>query len=128
MADERKSNDGKIFEYDEQSPNGQSESDRTALEKVLKETLHQHPAKSINEQGLQSLRAVAQRYPGSDLTLEPIVVELVESILQGWLSKLANAPGFSHQMSRDIAFALYEAPVSQKRLGYLWRFLLETTQ
>jgi hypothetical protein len=132
MAKERTSADEPGVDYGEfeqksqsHSSQSQSESDRAAFEKVLNETLnHQSSQATIDEAGMAALTLVAQRYPGSKLTLDPIAVELVDSILGIRIDRQGRPASFWHEMSMEIAVSLYESPASKERLVILWDSLL----
>ena len=73
---------------------------------------------------VEAMREVARRHPGSPLVLDPVVVELVQVVLQSqfrshptWLPVCASA-------SRAAAETLLEDPVSRERLEGLWGRLL----
>ena len=120
-ADER----GDEYREFEQKSQSHSESDRAAFEEVLKETLNQESSQAtIGADGLAALTQVAQRYPGSKLTLEPIAVELVDSILEIRINRQGRPASFWHEMSKQIAVSLYESPASKERLVILWNSLL----
>jgi hypothetical protein len=130
MAKERTSADERGVDYREfeqksQSHSSQSESDRAAFEKVLNETLNQNSSQAtIGADGLAALTLVAQRYPGSKLTLDPIAAELVDSILGIRIDRQGRPASFWHEMSMEIAVSLYESPASKERLVILWDSLL----
>ena len=126
MAIERNSADGRGVDYREleQKSQSPSESDHAAFEEVLSETLNQKSFQAIGADSLAALCQVAQRYPGSKLTLDPIAVELVDSILRIRINWQGRAASYWHEMSREIAVSLYESPASKERLVILWDALL----
>jgi hypothetical protein len=130
MAKKRTTPDERGINYREleqvsppQSPSS-SESDRAALEEALNETLNQESYPSIGQEALAALNQVAQRYPGSKLSLDPITVELVDSILWMRISRQGQSASYWLEMSREIAVLLYESPASKERLVNLWDSLL----
>jgi len=95
------------------------------LERVLEETLSNGAVSHLEPVELRALAAVAKRYPGTSLTVDPIAVELVESILKTRFRGLDVSDMFWREVSQRIATTLYEAPDTQERLERLWSQLSE---
>jgi hypothetical protein len=114
---------GRRWEYlDDQLP------DQSALEKVLSETLTDKTAEPLQEQELEGLLRVARKHVGQPISLEPITVELVESILRTRFTRITAPDDYWQHMSLAIATSLFQAPVSKKRLTGLWNSLLEAVR
>ncbi len=77
---------------------------------------------------LPRLREVALRHPSDSLTLEPILVELLEAILATHLPLISEVGGARTKMARAVARPLFENPVSRGRLELLWSQLLDKNQ
>ena len=129
MAREQHSNDQQCGNH--RDPDGQPSdlnSDQVAFEKVIRETLHQKSQDLLDSDGVKALALVAQRYPQPELTLDPIAVELVDSILRIRISRSVRSANDWRTISNEIATLLYEAPDSKRRLERLWNSLLEASQ
>jgi hypothetical protein len=114
---------GRRWEYlDDQLP------DQSALERVLSETLTDKTAEPLQEQELEGLLRVARKHVGQPISLEPITVELVESILRTRFTRITAPDDYWQNMSLAIATSLFQAPVSKKRLTGLWNSLLEAVR
>jgi hypothetical protein len=101
--------------------------DRTLMERVLAETLA-----AADEQGylhpeeLANLRQVARRHVGKPLQCEPMVIELVQSLLATRLPSLASDADRWQPLTAQIAETLWEDDASRDRLHSLWRHLNES--
>ncbi len=123
MSGERSSQDEPRFDYIESGL-----PDRAALEKVLSETLSDKPAEPLHDRELQALLSVAKRHRNAAISLEPIVVELVESILRSRLMRVEAPAEYWREMSLAIATTLFETPAVKTRLTGLWSSLLEVAK
>ena len=92
--------------------------------------MHQTAA-TLDERALASsvdlpkLREVASRHPSDTLTFDPILIELIEAILETHLPQLCRAGAMRTRMAREVARPLFENPVSRGRLELLWSQLLD---
>ena len=102
-------------------------------ERLLDVVMHQTAA-VLDEQTLANsvdlprLRAVARRHPSDALTLDPILIELIEAILETHLPQISQHGGARTKMARAVAQPLFDNPVSRGRLELLWSQLLDITQ
>ena len=124
MPGKRNSQHRHEYEYLE----GQQLPDRSALEKVLSETLSDKPTEPLHEKELDALISVAKRHLGAPMSLEPVTVELVESLLRARLTRIEAPDEYWQKMSLAIATSLYEAPVAKRRLTGLWDSLVEAAR
>ena len=100
--------------------------DEDVMEKVLQETLSAADSdEPIGKAELEVLLSVARRHAGQQLSLEPITVELVESILLQRFGEPLQASKHWKGMPRDVAGTLWEGPDSHDRLERLWNRLAE---
>ena len=96
------------------------------LEEVLKRTLLNSTSASKSTAGeIALLRQVAERHRQRPFDLEPMVLDLVETVLQEHYQTLFASPEKWQAMVREIARTLYEDPQSRGRLESLWKQLLE---
>jgi hypothetical protein len=96
----------------------------TFLERVVQETVVNQ--QSLGDDDLRALQAVAARYPDSRLTIDPIGIELVGSILRRRLP--ADAVDSSDTMAAAIAQSLFESPDTCEHLHSLWQQLCESVK
>lgn len=97
---------------------------RHLLEEVLRQTsAMMEDASESTDEDLGALLVVARRHVGRVLTLEPVLIELVEAMLRHQFE--AHLPTEDWEpMARQIAETLYEDPAAQERLQRLWSRLL----
>lgn len=106
----------------------QSASD--VAERLLDVVLHQ-TAETSDERTFAStvelprLREVARRYPSDSLTLDPILVTLIDALLETHLPQVCRTATMRTRIAREIARPLFENPVSRGRLELLWSQLLD---
>ena len=98
----------------------------TFLERVVQETMVNQ--QSLGSDDLKALQGIARRYPDADLTVDPIGVELVGSILQRRVSANVLSPQVAHEIATAIAQSLFENPDTCERLQGLWRQLCESVR
>jgi hypothetical protein len=107
----------------EKSPDG------SLLEQVLQETLFgSDKGGSMDKPLMASLVEVARRHQGRPLSLDPIMVDLVQAIVSINLGHLAAKDADWHAMSRQLAATLWEDPPSQERLERFWTRLSEAAR
>ena len=96
------------------------------LEKVVQETLAAMGAgETVDSVDLQRLRNIAHRRKGQNLTLEPVVVEMVRALLGPNFAGLNDDPEVFLAMSTQVARSLMDDPESCRRLEILWSRLSE---
>jgi len=115
----------KPYEPQPTPPPAPSVRDSFLLERVLQETLSLGNIRQLRPAEMQSLVAVARRYPGASLIADPIAVELVEAMLSTRFAHLQASAAFWRDAARRIARSLCEAPESRERLSRFWTQLCE---
>ena len=101
-----------------------AETQKELLDQVLRETVAASEDLDALDAGEREvLLAVAERYRGSSLSLDPIAVELVERLLRFRMGELSSSDKFWREMSTWIARTLMEDPESKTRLESLWNNL-----
>lgn len=92
------------------------------LRHVIEETLGAATLdEPVDQRDVEALRAVAVRYAGQSLCLNPIAVELVRALLtRRWGATVAAAHLSLDDMAWEIAAALLDAPASRARVRQLW--------
>src|SRR5262245_49062730 len=96
------------------------------LEEVLTRTLANSQSTSKTTAGeISLLRQVADRHRRQPFDVEPMVLDLVETVLKEHYQTLFSSPEKWQAMVREIARTLYEDPLSRARLERLWKQLLE---
>jgi hypothetical protein len=73
----------------------------------------------------ESLRQLRGRHRDAPLTLDPIVIEMVEALLEGRFASVPRQATFRQQAARWIAESLWEDPEARQRLHALWEQLRE---
>ena len=113
----------------EPPPSEEKTADGGLLEQVLQETLFgSGEGGSLDEPLMASLVEVARRHQGQPLSLDPVLVDLVQAIVRINLSHLAARDADWQAMSRQIAATLWEDQPSQGRLERLWTRLSEAAR
>lgn len=107
--------------------------DRRTLEEVLGRALTlSGPAQEVLAADVEALREVARRHREESFSLEPVAVDLVESLLVAYFDGQRHAEGSApspwRPMSEQIARTLFEDSASSQRLSALWTRLQEATQ
>lgn len=77
---------------------------------------------------LPRLREVASRHASDSLTLDPVMIELIEAVLETHLPPSLQSSGFKTKVARAVAQPLFDNPVSRGRLELLWSQLLDDIQ
>jgi hypothetical protein len=95
--------------------------DPRVMEQVLEETLLSTESdRPLDADELQALARVGLRHTGQPLSLEPVAVELVESILRHRFGeRIEKSPAWT-EMPRAIAATLWDSPDAHQRLDRLW--------
>jgi hypothetical protein len=110
-------------------PHEEKPADGGLLEKVLQATLFgSGDGGSPDEPLMASLVEVARRHQGRPLSLDPVLVDLIQAIVRINLSHLAGRDADWHAMSRQIAATLWEDQRSQERLERFWTRLSEAAR
>lgn len=104
--------------------------DDSAAPDFLKQVMSQTVAgmtstRELSPQVFAALLAVARRYPGEPLSLDPIAVELVAACLQVQMPAIAAREALSRRMYTWVATSLLDDPAAQQRLTELWARLGE---
>lgn len=110
----------------EPSP-GLSEVEPGLLEMVVEQTVASLDEQSLAETlALPRMREIAQRYVDEALTVEPILMELIEAVLETHLPPLARAGSLKSKVVRAVSQTLFDNPVCRGRLELLWSQLLDS--
>jgi hypothetical protein len=100
--------------------------DPSLLDVVMQQTLF---AESAQEQerleSLEELLQVARRRRGEPFALDPVCIELVQTVLGAPIRALVISEEQWHVMTRQVAQTLCDDPASYDRLSTLWRRLSE---
>ena len=116
-------------EAEQTVPDPKPTPDASLLEQVLRETLvAADSGEPLDPADTQTLVAVARRHRNSPLRLDPVAVDLVQSILQGRFRHLSGRPEFLATMSRQIAETLMDDPQTRQRLEAFWSRLSEAAK
>jgi hypothetical protein len=100
--------------------------DREVMEKVLQETLSAAGSdEPVGSAEMQALVEVARRHAGQSISLDPIAIELVESILLCRFGPQLRRSQDAKELPRTVAETLWENPDSHDRLLRLWNRLAE---
>jgi hypothetical protein len=99
--------------------------DPALLEQVMEEMLSDGAISHLDPVELQALGEVARRFAGVALVVDPIAVDLVESLLRTHFRAFGASDAFWQEVSQQIATTLYEAPDCQEKLQRLWSQLSE---
>jgi hypothetical protein len=109
---------------DQRSPS--PESYRELLDEVLQQTLVSRDEETRQRlESLDGLLEIARRRHGEEFALDPIGIELVETVLRTPFRALLASEDQWHEMTGQIARTLCEDPVAYDRLNNLWRRLRE---
>ena len=95
--------------------------DRALLDSVLRQTLEESTSgEELDPAEKTALLEVAGRHRGQPLSLDPIVLELVEAVLRTHFRNLAGSSEFWRLISAQIARSLFDDPVAHSRLELFW--------
>lgn len=95
--------------------------DESLLEEVLERTLAASDSlDSSDRSDLEPLLAVASRHRGRPFALEPVLVDLVQTVLQDQFPQSTMGAESWQQVSARLAKTLFDDPISQERLNALW--------
>ncbi len=112
------------FRSSSEIPSGSDQGDSTdpkLFDQVLDETLSvagESPA--INPEDLQSLIKVAGRHADCPLTLDPVLIEIVQAILDARFNTKPVAANLWNAMARRVAETLWEDQPSRERIQKFW--------
>jgi hypothetical protein len=99
------------------------------LDRVLQQTLLTDKSESPQRlESLDELLALARRRRGEAFQLDPIGLELVQTVLGTAFQALVDSDDQWRAMTRQVAETLCEDPESYDRLSSLWRRLHERCQ
>jgi len=102
------------------------ELEQSVLDDVLKATMASDEALShINERSHAGFLRVAKQYAGQELTLEPVGIALVQSVLTETFSGAIVNDDRQAKMAADIAQSLMTNPTASARLTAFWKKLQE---
>lgn len=101
------------------------------VESSLLDAIVQQTVAALDEQTLAQtrdlpcLREIARRHDSDVLTLDPILIELIEALLETHLPQLARSATFRSKVARSVSQSLFDNPVCRGRLELLWSQLLD---
>jgi len=99
---------------------------RTLLDLVLKQTLLAEDAEARDRlESIDGLIAVARRRKDEPFSVDPIGIELVQTVLQTPFRALVASEEKWLAMTEQVARTLFDDPASYERLSNLWRRLSE---
>jgi hypothetical protein len=102
------------------------ESYRELLDEVLKQTLVSRDDQTRERlESFDELLEIARRRRGEAFALDPIGIELVQTVLRTPFRALLASEDQWHEMTEQVARTLCEDPVAYDRLNTLWRRLGE---
>ncbi|HAA72234.1 MAG TPA: hypothetical protein DCE55_24070 [Planctomycetaceae bacterium] len=90
------------------------------LDQVVHETLKHVNVEQLAPDTLQDLVFVARQFGKVPLTLDPIGIALIDALLKPWKQDRDLPTDFWHDMARDIATLILEAPDNQQKLSQFW--------
>ena len=95
--------------------------DASLLESVLRQTdAMADSEEALSRIDMEAVEEVARRLEGHPFALDPVVVELVGSILLAQYGSQWNSPGLWRVVSERIARSIFEDPLSRERMERLW--------
>lgn len=108
------------------SSSGDSSRDAEALDQVVRTMVESLEAdEQATAEEIAALGAVATRLGNLPLTLDPVVIALVEAMITVNYGHLKRAPEIWTGTAHKIATLLFDSPAARARLDNLWRSLLE---
>lgn len=114
------------------SPTAASTSGNSSeVELSLLDAIVQQTAAALDDQALAQtcdlprLRDIAQRHAGDVLTLDPVLIELIEALLETHVPFLARSVTLRSKVARSVSQTLFDNPVCRGRLELLWSQLLD---
>jgi hypothetical protein len=111
------------------TPHSEPVSEPGLMERVLRETLAvTDPDAPLDAAQWGDLQAVARRYAGEPLSMDPVLVLLVQAILGARFAALPRRDELGESVARRIAETLWDDPPSQARLHRLWAHLTEAVR
>jgi len=101
-------------------------SDPMLLERVLRQTLLDPAGSGFGDPVyLEALGDVARRHRGAALSLEPVAVDLVRTVLGVFFGGMTHGAALSGAMAAPIAASLCEDQRAHQRLEAMWTRLGE---
>lgn len=114
-----------IEQTEQSSADGTSCLDERLLDVVMHQTVAALDERTLAQNvDLPRLQSVARRHASDVLTLDPIVVELIEAVLETHLPPSMQSGGLKSKIARAVAQPLFDNPTSRGRLELLWSQLL----
>jgi|TARA_B100000809_G_C15096710_1_gene515285 hypothetical protein len=113
------------FEAELPAETGKVEEERLLLEEVLRQTqaaFDAHETDELSEMG--PFLEVARQHAGRELTLEPVLVDLVGAALAETIGPLPDSASQQAGIPLRIATTLFEDPSCHDRLVAFWSRLL----
>ena len=106
--------------------NGSSEVELSLLDAIVQQTASALDDQTLAQtRDLPRLRDIAQRHAGDVLTLDPILVELIEALLETHVPLLARSATLRSKVARSVSQTLFDNPACRGRLELLWSQLLD---
>ena len=91
------------------------------LDQILELALGGAPqAGFVEPDDVTAMRKVAKSLAGHSFSLEPVVIELIQAVLQLQFQKAGIPSATVQAMARQIATTLYDDPSARARLEALW--------
>jgi hypothetical protein len=100
---------------------------RRLLDEVLQQTLSEAAARLGQESAMNKLSQVGRQLRGHSFSLDPVLVQVVQLLLEGQFAAWKISPEYQSRVSRQIAETLYDDPVAHDRLESLWNRLVSET-
>lgn len=127
MAAQSESSFGESRERPPSFRGGDSTS-RRVLEDVLRQTAALYSVEQASDPAdLEALRQVARKFPGAPFGFEPILVEMVRTMLRRQLKSAWQSEEQLTIVAERVARTLHENPESHDRLNDLWNRLSGVT-
>jgi len=105
----------------ENNPPTLTPTDPALWEKVLRQTAElfqaEHPLEDTQR---EAIRAVARRYRGWPLALDPVVIELVQAMVGTQFLARPDSATLWRDMAACVAASILDDPLSRDRLQALW--------
>ncbi len=100
--------------------------DRGLLEEVVRQTLAAEEENAARDRLIaECLREVRARHAGRPLTLDPVVLDLVDAVLEREFAGDGRRRAMWRGVSRQVAQTVYDDPACRQRLEGLWSRLGE---
>ncbi len=100
--------------------------ERDLLDRVIAETrLAESDQVSLE---FEALKVIARRYPAAPFALDPVAIELVESMLRCHFRDWPLPPLLTRQMAQHVAESLLDEPTYREQVAQLWQRVMELSQ